>query len=116
MNESGLAMPAQGRSSAKSYKLASTILSQISICIRSTERVFDPSSVDIPALLPGIDCSREGVAVVQEAIRALAIENANFDFSHAEPAGMFPRGATTAQRRVLSPPWRREPHRSLGKI
>ena len=59
------------------------------IRVLSGERPRDASLVGISALLPGIDLGNECGAVGQAPIQALAIQNADFDFRHVEPTGVF---------------------------
>jgi len=63
--------------------------SHLDIRHSASERPRDTSLVSIPALLPSIDLGNEGVAVWQAPIQTLAIQNADFDFSHIEPTGVF---------------------------
>lgn len=43
----------------------------------------------VAAQLPSIDFSNERGLIRQATIKALAVKNADFDFSHIEPTGMF---------------------------
>ncbi len=54
--------------------------------------------VSIAAQLPGVDLGDEYGAVWQAPIKTLAIQDADFDFSHVEPAGVF-RGVVKTTRR-----------------
>ena len=77
------------------------------IRILPSERPRDTSLVGISALLPSVDLGNEGVAAWQASIQALAIQNADFDFDHVEPTGVFrgvvKHGATQKCFRLLDP-------------
>jgi len=59
------------------------------IRILPSERPFNTAVVGISAVLPGVDLGNDGVAVRQTPIQALAIQDANFNFRHIEPTGVF---------------------------
>lgn len=59
------------------------------VCILPSERPRDRSLLGIAALLPGIDLGHECGSIRQASIQTLAIQDADFDFSHVEPARVF---------------------------
>ena len=59
------------------------------ICILPSERPYDASLVIVSALLPGVDLGNQCGTIWQAAVKTLAIKNADFDFSHIQPAGVF---------------------------
>src|SRR3989338_6757185 len=59
------------------------------ICILPSERPLDATLLRVPAQLPGIHFRDDRGLIRQAPIKALAIKNADFDFSHVEPTGMF---------------------------
>src|SRR3989338_9049708 len=72
------------------------------ICILPRERPLDATLLRVPAQLPCIHfCDNRGL-IRQAPIKALAVKNADFDFSHVEPTGMFRRVVkdNTSQQRL----------------
>jgi len=63
--------------------------SHFCICILPSERPLDATLLRVPAQLPGIHFCDDRGLIRQTPIKALAIKNADFDFSHVEPTGMF---------------------------
>src|SRR3989338_4334664 len=60
-------------------------------CIRILpgERPLDATLLHVPAQLPSIHFGDDRSTIRQTPIKALAVKNTDFDFSHVEPAGMF---------------------------
>ena len=65
--------------------------SHFCICILPGERPLDATLLCVPAQLPGVHFGDERGLIRQTPIKALAFKNADFDFSHVEPTGMFRR-------------------------
>ena len=63
--------------------------SHFCICILPSERPLNATLRHVTAQLPGIHFGGERGTVWQAPIKALAVKNTDFDFSHVEPAGMF---------------------------
>jgi hypothetical protein len=63
--------------------------SHFCICVLPSERPLDATLLRVPAQLPGIHLGDERGLIRQTPIKALAVKNADFDFSHVEPDGMF---------------------------
>lgn len=51
----------------------------------------DASATGVSQVLPGSGLCDEATIVVDATIKALAAQNADFDFDHVEPAGVFGR-------------------------
>ena len=64
--------------------------SQFCICILS-EGPLDAALLSVTAQLPSIHFGGKRRTIRQASIKALAVKNTDFDFSHVEPAGMFRR-------------------------
>src|ERR1019366_795295 len=69
-----------------------------SICILSSERPLDAPLLGVAARLPSSDLGDDRSAIRQTPIKTLAIKDADFNFSHVEPAGML-RGVMDTTRR-----------------
>src|SRR3972149_8333753 len=63
--------------------------SQFLVRALPSERPRDATLVGIAAQLPGVDFGNERGAVRQTPVQTLAIEDADLDFSHIEPTGVF---------------------------
>ena len=72
------------------------------ICILPSERPLDAPLLRVSAQLPSIYFIDERGLIRQATIKALAVKNADFDFGHIEPAGMFWRVVkdNTSQQRL----------------
>jgi hypothetical protein len=62
------------------------MMSKIAVCILSSEAPFNGASLDISRFPPGIDFGFQGIAVGYSSVQALAVEDANLDLCHVEPA------------------------------
>lgn len=60
-----------------------------SIRVLSRERPLDAPMLGVTARLPSSDLGGDCGAIRQTPIKTLAIEDADFDFGHIEPAGML---------------------------
>lgn len=65
------------------------MLSHFLIGVLPSERPGDTSLVLIEARLPGVDLGNQCGPVWQAAVKTLAIQDANLDFSHIQPTGVF---------------------------
>jgi len=59
--------------------------------ILAREAPFDATLICISALLPCRDFERSGGNILEATSQTLAIQDADFDFGHIKPAGMFGR-------------------------
>src|SRR3979490_3261937 len=55
------------------------------------EHPLDPGAFGVSPLFPGSDLGEDRFLVVDAAVQALAAQDADFDFHHVQPAGMFRR-------------------------
>src|SRR3989338_6246985 len=76
--------------------------SHFCICILPSERPLDATLLRVTAQLPSIHLGDNRSLIRQTPIKALAIKNADFDFSHIEPTGMLRRVVKndTSQQRL----------------
>ncbi len=65
--------------------------SHFCICILPSERPLNATLLHVTAQLPSVHFGGERGTVWQASIKALAVKNSDFDFSHIEPTGMFRR-------------------------
>ena len=65
------------------------MLRHFSIRVLPSERPRDPSLLCIAAQLPSVDLGNERGSIRKTSIQTLAIQDADFDFSHVEPTGVF---------------------------
>ena len=65
--------------------------SHFCVCILPGELPLDATLFRVTAQLPGIHLVDERGLVWQASVEALAIKNADFDFCHIEPTGVFRR-------------------------
>lgn len=65
--------------------------SQFCIRVLASERPLGAALFQIAARLPRVHFSGERVPIRQSPIQTLPIENADFDFCHVEPTGVFRR-------------------------
>src|SRR5208282_1836726 len=72
------------------------------VCILPSELPLDATLFRVTAQLPGIHFGDDRGLIRQTPIKALAGKDADFDFSHVEPASMFRRGVkdNTSQQRL----------------
>ena len=63
--------------------------SHFRVCILSSELPLDAALLYVTAQLPSIHFGGDRSTIRQTPIKALAVKNTDFDFSHVEPAGMF---------------------------
>lgn len=65
--------------------------SKIAICILAGEHPINAASFGIALALPAIDFAPRGYPIHQSSPKALAIQDANFDLGHVQPARMLRR-------------------------
>ena len=59
------------------------------VCVLPGKAPLDAAFLSIPARLPSVDFGGEDGTIRQAPIKTLAIENADFYFSHIEPTGVL---------------------------
>ena len=64
---------------------------QFSICILTSERPSNTTSLGIAFALPGCDLASGSSSVPQSPAETLALQNADLDFCHVQPARMLGR-------------------------
>src|SRR3989338_6829832 len=63
--------------------------SHFCVCILPSKLPLDATLLHVAAQLPSIHFGGNRSTIWQASIKALAVKNTDFDFSHVEPAGMF---------------------------